>query len=190
LAVPLNPLREPFFEVDVLGISGRSLLAVSMVQEMGGPRTLRVAWTDTGVILAQVTSNLEIFDSENARFGALREEQVQLPLDGLCRYQLSDRVGRPIMHFTAHRAGAKWTVNSTSGVERARVTREPPGNMPAEHYDLCTNPNVDTVLVLSCFLALVIFELPNLTSATPSALPSAGFIPSERPSTAAWKPPS
>lgn len=182
LAVPLNPLREALFEVDILGISGKSLLTAAVVQDMGGPKRLKVSFTD-GALLAQVSSNLELFDAAGDFFGTLREEQASLPHDVLCRYQLSDRVGRPIMTFIVHRGGMKWTVNSTSGVERARVERKPPEKMPAEHYDVVTNPNVDAVLVMSCFLSLVIFELPHLTSTVPSALPSGGLSPERRLST-------
>jgi hypothetical protein len=180
LAVPLVPLREPVFEVDVLGTSGKGLLAAALVQDMSGEKSLRISYCD-GDLLAQVNSSLEVFGAESTLFGTLREVQAILPPDGLCRYELADRVGRPIMIFSVLRGGMKWTVNSTSGVERARIMRQPAGMLPAEHYELFTNPNVDAVLVLSCFLALVIFELPQLTSAVQSSLPSG--LPSGRPST-------
>jgi len=68
------------------------------------------------------------------------------------------------------------------GNEQASVSRRPAGHLPAEHYEVVVSPNADAVLMLACFLALVVFELPP-----PSTAPVAeyGYTSQELPIPAA-----
>lgn len=183
LAVPLRPLREPSFAVDVVEIYPLNrLLGVELVEQHGA-RSIHINTipkedlptlyrSDAGVTIAIVTTTLEIFEANGSHFGTLVSEQGEGSTGAVPhpwvphQYQLRDNMGRLLLRFAGRRDGGKWTINSPSGAEHATVVRQPAGasGLPAEHYEVVANPNVDAVLILSGFLALQVFEMPRLIS--------------------------
>merc|ERR1719188_1537756 len=178
LAVPLEPLSAPTFEVDVLGLSGVPLLTVALVEE-AGDRRLKISLHSVGSLLATVSSALEIFGDGSAHFGRLvREERPgafgSAAIDGV-HYALRDgRGGEPVLTLSgtrrAHSGFLRISSPSSDGrpMERATAVRRPAGRLPAEHYEVVANPNVDAVLVLACFLAVIVFESSPNSSGRPS----------------------
>jgi len=182
LAVPSAPLGYPQFEVDVLGLSGVPLLSAALVANNSGARSVQISLHSVTTLLAVVTPRLEIFGADGTNFGKIvKEDKLG---DGL-QYVLQDRLGLPILTLTsARRDGRDFRMTSVYGgrvVERATVARRPQGKLPAEHYEIVANPNVDAVLVLACFLAVVVFD-PVIDMPT-SAMVLPSLPPSGRPST-------
>lgn len=176
LAVPLSPLSASLFEVDVLGLSGVPLLSAALVDNSGA-RSIQISLHSVSTLLAVVSSAKELFGADGTHFGTMvKEERVnESP-----QFALRDRAGRPILAVSStRRDGRDFKMTSISNgrvVERATAVRRPPGKLPAEHYEVVANPNVDAVLVLACFLAVVVFEpttsLAGRASVEHSAAPS------------------
>lgn len=156
LAVPFMPLSLPEFQLDVLGCTGTPLLTMSLVNEHGN-RTLHIALHDNSP-LARVNSAKEVFSAEGDAIGRLVQEDAS----ETAQHILRDKVGRPMLAITASgpdRGDLKMTSMIAGRVqERATMTRQPAtSGLPAEHYLVFAHPNVDAVLALACFLAVVVF---------------------------------
>jgi len=175
LAVPLAMLSQPTFEVDVLGLSGVPLLSAAL-QQKSGARSIEISLNGVR-LLAVVTSDLEILGADGLFYGVMKKDGAP-PQHGVAdgpQLVLRDREGRPILLLVATRkdsCGCDFKLSSvTAGriVERATMVRRPSGRLPAEHYEVVANPNVDAVLVLAVLLAAVVFETPTPTLAAPSS---------------------
>jgi len=183
LAVPLATLSQSEFEVDVLGLSGVPLLSAALV-ERNGASVIEIVFQGVR-LLAVVTAELEILGADGTFLGVLKRDGAmpQLGVADGPQLVLRDREGRPILLCVATRKdawGCDFKISSVSAgriVERATAVRQPAVRLPAEHYEVVANPNVDAVLVLAVLLAAVCFETkyPNL------AVPASA---SGRPSTA------
>eukprot|EP00930_Biecheleria_cincta_P032759 TRINITY_DN22715_c0_g1_i1.p1 TRINITY_DN22715_c0_g1~~TRINITY_DN22715_c0_g1_i1.p1 ORF type:complete len:459 (+),score=83.34 TRINITY_DN22715_c0_g1_i1:108-1484(+) len=165
LAVPLMPLSLPEFALDVLGWSGKPLLMMSLVKEHG-TRNMYIA-LDSNAPLARVSSAKEVFSAQGVSIGKL----VQDDIGETAQHILRDNVGRPMLAITSSgrdRGDLKMTSMIGGRVkERATMARQPPtSELPAEHYLVVANPNVDAVLALACFLAVVVFRQDSARSMT------------------------
>ncbi|CAE7444195.1 unnamed protein product [Symbiodinium necroappetens] len=157
LAVPVSPLFHDRFEVDVLGLSGVPLLTAALTQE-NGLRKVQISLHSAGTLLAIVTSAKEVFGSDGTHFGTLVQEGDR---PECLQHTLRDRAGRPLLAVSTRQDRRDYKMTSISGgrvLERATAVRRPAGKLPAEHYEVVANPNVDAVLVLACFLAVVVFK--------------------------------
>lgn len=171
LAVPVEPLVEPTFEIDILGASGMPLLCATLgygVPGMG--KTIQISLHSVSTLLAVVTERMQLYTADRNLFGALARGDGE-------HYALHDAAGRQLLALVpGGEPGEVKMVSQPGGygqsvVERASVVRRAPGRLPREHYDIIVGPNVDAVLVLACLLALVVFALPP---ATPRAAASPG----------------
>jgi len=157
LAVPLTPLSlQEFPWLDVLGWSGNPLLMMALVNEHG-TRNIHIA-LDSNSPLARVSSAKEVFSAEGVAIGKLVQDDVS----ETAQHILRDKAGRPMLAITASgqdRGDLKMTSMIAGRVqERATMARQPPtSGLPAEHYLVVAHPNVDAVLALACFLAVVVF---------------------------------
>ncbi|CAE8708552.1 unnamed protein product, partial [Polarella glacialis] len=140
---------------------------------------VQISLHSVSTLLAVVSSAKELFGADGTHFGTLVKEDrgSESP-----QWALRDRSGRPILAVSSNRRdGRDFKMTSISNgrvVERATAVRRPAGKLPAEHYEVVANPNVDAVLVLACFLAVLVFEVaPQAPSGRPSVVP-----PSEAPS--------
>jgi hypothetical protein len=157
LAVPAGPLANQEFNVDILGVSGKILVTASLVNQ-GGARRIEIMLHPVGTLLARITSRLELYGGSGDFFGMLLPEGD--------RYVLRDGGGvEKLTVVGSHRDGAELVVLSADPsdgrtmVERGSAARRPARHhLPAEHYEVVANPNVDAVLVLACFLAVTVFE--------------------------------
>lgn len=178
LAVPVEPLGQPFFEVDVLGLSGVPLLSAAAL-ERDGSRDVQISLHSISTPIAVVTQGMEIFASDSTHVGRLVRESSQ---PASLKYALRDRVGRTILSLSSMGGNLQdFRMTSMSGgrvVERATAVRRPRGKLPAEHYEIVANPNVDGVLALACFLAIVCFDQQTAVAGSFFRLPDPG-----RPST-------
>jgi len=184
LAVPVEPLLDPHFEFDVLGLSGVPLLSAAAVTQEGR-RAIEISLHSVGTLLAVVTPSLQLIAADGSLIGSLLRQAAA----GVSMYPpvadtrtdttyhvLRNSVGRNVLALVPGRSPQEMkmipVVDDSPqwvGNDQATVTRRPPaGNLPAEHYEVVVGPNVDAVLVLSCFLALVVFALPP-PSTTPMA---------------------
>lgn len=181
LAVPVEPLGQPNFEVDVLGLSGVPLLSAALV-EGAGTRDVQISLHSVSTLIAVITSGLDIMGADGVHIGKIVKESR--PMESL-KYVLQDRAGRAILTLISMNTDSRdFKMTSISGgriVERATAVRRPKGKLPAEHYEIVANPNVDAVLVLGCFLAVVVFDPVVAVTGSMFRLPDA---PSGRPSTA------
>jgi len=161
LAVPIEPLSEPDFVIDVLGLSGVALLSASLMSR-GGRRTIQVALHSLNQLQAEVTSGLEVLGADGTIFGKLTQEYKSR------QYVFCDPRGHAIMAIIprahppapgVHQSPYMQMVSQRDGqtIERATVTRCPAGRLPAPNYELIVKPQVDAVLVLVCFLGLEVF---------------------------------
>jgi len=180
LAVPVEPLGRPQFEVDVLGLSGVPLLSAALV-EGSGARDVQISLHSVSTLIAVVTSAMEILGADGTHFGRLVKESGpgESP-----KYVLQDRAARQTLILTSQQPGSHdFKLTSVSGgraVERATTVRRPKGKLPAEHYEIVANPNVDAVLVLGCFLAVVVFDPVSSLTGSMFRLPD---VQAGRPST-------
>ncbi|CAE7520878.1 unnamed protein product [Symbiodinium pilosum] len=171
LAVPVSPLFHDQFEVDVLGLSGVPLLTAALVLE-NGLRKVQISLHSAGTLLAIVTSAKEVFGSDGTHFGMLVQEGDR---PECLQHTLRDRAGRPLLAVSTRQDRRDYKMTSISGgrvIERATAVRRPAGKLPAEHYEVVANPNVDAVLVLACFLAVVVFRSSQSSPVARSGRPS------------------
>ncbi|CAJ1331951.1 unnamed protein product [Effrenium voratum] len=169
LAVPVAPLVHDQFEVDVLGLSGVPLLTAALVQE-NGLRKVQISLHSAGTLLAIVTNAKEVYGSDGTHFGTLVKDEPNS-----LQQTLRDRAGRPLLAVSTRQDHRDYKMTSISGgrvVERATAVWRPKGKLPADHYEVVANPNVDAVLVLACFLAAIVFK-PSPQSPAGSAGPAA-----------------
>mmetsp|Transcript_59391 Transcript_59391/g.173751 ORF Transcript_59391/g.173751 Transcript_59391/m.173751 type:complete len:473 (-) Transcript_59391:81-1499(-) len=194
LAVPVEPLGQPQFEVDVLGLSGVPLLSAALVEGLGS-RDVQISLHSVSTLVAVVTSGMDILGADNTHFGTIVKESR--PMERL-KYVLQDKQGRPLLTLTCMHADSRdFKMTSVAGgrvVERATAVRRPRGKLPAEHYEIVANPNVDAVLVLGCFLAVVVFDPVSAVTGSAfrlpevfvSGRPSSGPRPESYPSTSPY----
>eukprot|EP00441_Pelagodinium_beii_P043380 CAMPEP_0197652494 /NCGR_PEP_ID=MMETSP1338-20131121/34483_1 /TAXON_ID=43686 ORGANISM="Pelagodinium beii, Strain RCC1491" /NCGR_SAMPLE_ID=MMETSP1338 /ASSEMBLY_ACC=CAM_ASM_000754 /LENGTH=458 /DNA_ID=CAMNT_0043227381 /DNA_START=77 /DNA_END=1453 /DNA_ORIENTATION=+ len=182
LAVPVEPLLDPHFEFDVLGLSGVPLLSAAAIAHEGR-RAIEISLHSVGTLLAVVTPNLQLTDADGSLIGSLQRQtatgaSMYPPVAEEVHHVLRNRAGSSVLALTPGRTPQEMKMipivgNSiqSAGNDQASVTRRPPSqSLPAEHYEVVVGPNVDAVLVLSCFLALVVFALPP-PSTTPMEPP-------------------
>lgn len=197
LAVPLDPLLDPYFEFDILGLSGMPLLSAAAVSR-GGRRAIEISLHTVNTLLAVVTPQLQLTRADGSLIGSLARNTAgpspyyQAPQDGSHHFVLRNGSGRTVLLISPGRAPQEMnmlaapesTAVNMSGVvlEAAAITRQPAGQLPAEHYEVVVSPNVDAVLVLACFLGLVAFALspPSTTRvAVARGLQSSYSIPAQ-----------
>mmetsp|Transcript_59099 Transcript_59099/g.183490 ORF Transcript_59099/g.183490 Transcript_59099/m.183490 type:complete len:430 (-) Transcript_59099:205-1494(-) len=166
LAVPVEPLMEPEFEIDVLGVSGVPLLTATL-NSRGGRRVVQLALHSVGTLLARVTSEMQLLRADGAHFGTLTKDDVKQ------QYILREPGGRVILNITPGGNSHEVQMVSTHAgktIDRATVVRRPAGRLPAEHYEVSVGPQVDAVLVLACFLGLEAFAVPQTPEATKTGM--------------------
>jgi len=185
LAVPLDPLLDPHFELDVLSTNGVRMLSASTMSR-NRRRSIEIS-LHAGTLLAVVTPNLQITRADGSLVGSLARSAS----DGH-RHVLRNSGGRTVLVISSGKTPQEVKMVSPPspnggssqglGNEQASVSRRPAGHLPAEHYEVVVSPNADAVLMLACFLALVVFELPP-----PSTAPVAeyGYTSQELPIPAA-----
>jgi len=170
LAVPVGPLTgHEQFEVDVLGLSGVPLLTASLVQENGLSK-VQITLHSAGTLLAIVTDAKEVYGSDGTHFGTLVKDDPNS-----LQQTLRDRAGRPLLAVSTRQDRRDYKMTSISGgrvIERATAVWRPKGKLLADHYEVVANPNVDAVLVLACFLAVVVFRTSTSSPAPSTAGPS------------------
>lgn len=155
LAIPAQPLFEPEFDIDVLGAgaSGLPLFNATLTAAPFGEQSIRIVSHSGGTRLIVITPALELIAGESTLFGTLRRgcwKRYELHDAGGIRLLTIVRVGRAgEFNMFAHVAGRT--------LECASVSRQPAGQLPKEHYEVVVSPNIDTLLALACFLALVVF---------------------------------
>jgi len=168
LAVPLAPLFAPQFEVDVLGLSGVPLLSAALLVE-NGARVIQICLHNSSNVLGVVTAAKEVLGADRISFGTLVKEDKG---GDELTHTLRDRSNRPILAVTSTRRDRRdfkmTSISNGRKIERATAVRRPAGKLPAEHYEVVANPNVDAVLVLACFLGVLVFEQTLPTSGRPS----------------------
>lgn len=199
LAVPLDPLLDPDFEFDILGLSGMPLLSAAAVSR-GGRRSIEISLHTVNTLLAVVTPQLQLTRADGSLIGSLARQTAApssyfpVPQDGSHHFVLRNGSGRNVLLISSGRtpqemhmlaAPESTAVNMSRIVlEAAAITRQPAGQLPAEHYEVVVSANVDAVLVLACFLGLVTFILPP-ASMTPVAvargLQSGYYLPAQVP---------
>jgi len=158
LAIPIEPIEEPEFDVDILGIYGMPLLCATLSNRLSVDSNIRIASHGMDSPLAAVTPRLEVMDSESKLF-------AKLVRSGNDQFVLQDPEGRAMMvALLGAQVGEVTMVSSAVGqtVEHATVFRRPAGHLPKEHYEVIVSPNVDAVLILAVYLAIVVFALPPL----------------------------
>ncbi|CAE8614065.1 unnamed protein product [Polarella glacialis] len=172
LAVPVDPLLDPHFELDVLGLSSGSPLLSAAAVSRNGRRSIEISLHSAGTLLAVVTPNLQLTRADGSLIGSLARPASHHPASHVLR----NAGGRTVMLISSGRSTQemKFVTPMDSGTsqgfgnDQASVSRRPAGHLPAEHYEVVVCPNVDAVLILACFLALVVFAPPS-PSATPVA---------------------
>lgn len=170
LAVPVVPLhlQDSDFLFDVLGLSGTPLLTAAASITNGGKRCIEIRLHDVGTRLAVVTQDLRILTGDDVLVGSLLATPAGTYPPGAedrVQYVLRDTSGHKVLSIHQGRSLREMEMTAlfpdgTQDRELAHVTRRPPGNLPAEHYELVANPNTDAVLLLSCFLAISLFAMP------------------------------
>mmetsp|Transcript_16286 Transcript_16286/g.42095 ORF Transcript_16286/g.42095 Transcript_16286/m.42095 type:complete len:479 (-) Transcript_16286:178-1614(-) len=181
LAVPLEALAFPSFEIDVLGMSGVPLLCATLQDGGVGSRSIEISLHSVGKLLAIVNEpGLEIHSADGALVGQLVRDE-HLRAEGP-QYTLRDAEGRPYLTINSSNPqdNRDFKVSSMVNgkiVERATAIRRAPGKLPAEHYEVDAHKNVDAVLILACLLAAVVFGSPQSHPAGSSMQ-----VPSGRPS--------
>ncbi|CAJ1400922.1 unnamed protein product [Effrenium voratum] len=151
LNVPVKPLQEKTFSMEICGMAGVPLLKVDLREER-----LEISLHSVGTLLAIVTSAKQVM-------GLLEEEPWVLgtlvkEADGE-RHALRDESGRMLLEITSQEGEHKMTCDSEGEtLERGTaVWRAPTDRVPLEHFEVTAQPNVDGVLLVACFLAVTIF---------------------------------
>jgi len=156
LAIPVEPLRLPQFEVDVLGLSGVPLLSASLTRK-DGELIIQISLHSVGTLLATITQKLEMYDSSSRHFGTMTKEAgnhyILRGLQGQTMLNILDQNG----DLSSFKMSAVYEGRPT---DLATCSRRPAlqGRLPAEHFEVVANPNVDAVLALVCFLAVIVFQ--------------------------------
>lgn len=155
LAIPVQPLAQQEFELDVLGRDQTHLLTASLGAARGGARSVEIALHSVDKIVAIVTSELQILDGEGTIFGTISRD------GGTMNHVLKDSSGTPCLVLSPRSEGGGMQMFSPPAkgeAERASVARRPASQrLPAEHYELVVSPGVDAVVPLACFLAMAVF---------------------------------
>lgn len=160
LAVPIEPLSDPQFDIDVLGLSGAPLLCASLTPS----NAISISLHNVNTLLATVSAiqgAIEIRGSGDVLFGTLFTDKLQ--------HVLKDASGRPVMairDISSDQSDLQFTTLNTGTPEVFAVCKRCPAEdkLPAEHYSLAAKPGVDCVLVLACMLGAVVFELSRYRS--------------------------
>lgn len=155
LAVPVEPLAEHQWDIDVLGLSGVPLLCASLAHS----NMVSISLHNVNTLLATVSaadSSVELRGSGGTPFGTLFKEQK--------RHVLKDVLGRPILALSDASqdfSDLQLTAPNPENPEVFAVCKKRPAehnNLPAEHYELVAKPGVDSVLVLACMLGALVFQ--------------------------------
>lgn len=155
LAIPIDPLMDPEFELDVLGLSGVPLLSASLMSA-SGRRNLRIMLHNSAAPLASVTPNLKVLSADGSTIGTLSKNADE-------EFELRDKDGQRVLFLAMASPDEVKMVTLSGGrrVDRAQVTRRSAGRLPADHYEVVVSPGVDSVLVVACFLGVAVFALPS-----------------------------
>eukprot|EP00931_Biecheleriopsis_adriatica_P112886 TRINITY_DN8771_c0_g1_i1.p1 TRINITY_DN8771_c0_g1~~TRINITY_DN8771_c0_g1_i1.p1 ORF type:complete len:472 (+),score=62.28 TRINITY_DN8771_c0_g1_i1:216-1631(+) len=205
LAVPVLPLLDGldvnFDNFDVLSILGEPLLCAASLE-----RFISISSYHGKTQLATVTpgrKGLEIHKANGALIGSLSKQSPGRSMNQLStsseQYILRNSADQIVLVIllgqkTPHEL--KMLVMQDDGTQpfvnqKAVVTRKEAGmHLPAEHFEINVDPNIDAVLVLSIFLGMVFFALPPVphdvqlqkSSATlPAGSSPLSFAPTPRP---------
>lgn len=152
LAIPLGPLSQSTFNVDVLSLTGMPVLAVTLNHRES--TSIRVTLHTIGTLIAVVTPGHQILAADGTHIGLLAR-------NGTEQYTLYDKPGRIIMKVVPSEDGTETCMFTECGgrtTECATLHRRSAehGRLPHEHYELVVNPGIDSVLVLAVFLAMTV----------------------------------
>lgn len=155
LALPLEPLMDTHWDVDVLGLSGVPLLCASMEDE----RIITISLHNMHTVLATMVPNggdaVELRGSTGQLVGTISK------MDG--RYYLKDGMDRPVLAITDSSSDLSdlqmTSVNFKNPEVYATVKKRPVdyNNLPAEHYEVVAKPGVDSILAIAITLCVVVF---------------------------------
>lgn len=156
LAIPLEPMLALNFDFDILGCSGMPLLSASMVTS-DGRQSIGISLHGASELLVVVTPSMQIMTPEGSSSGTIHRAGTG--------HALCDAAGRKVAEFMPGPTPYEVSMVKPPGlhdpeVELATTCRRGAGKLPAEHFEVVVGPNVDPVLVVACFLALVVFGLP------------------------------
>mmetsp|Transcript_70934 Transcript_70934/g.154111 ORF Transcript_70934/g.154111 Transcript_70934/m.154111 type:complete len:415 (-) Transcript_70934:105-1349(-) len=169
LAIPIEPLAEREWEVDVLGLSGVPLLSVVCEQRAADSLfQISISLHSVDDVLVRIDQHMRMFGADNGSIGRLEPQDPTKDV-------LKDMNERPalLMQTSEPRfpdgPGKVFpddiqlislvpTGAGPQGQVLATVKRRPAGSLPAEHYEVVAKPGVDSVLVLACVFARLVFS--------------------------------
>mmetsp|Transcript_90583 Transcript_90583/g.236097 ORF Transcript_90583/g.236097 Transcript_90583/m.236097 type:complete len:415 (-) Transcript_90583:94-1338(-) len=157
LAIPSKNIRASEFELDVLGVSGVPLLGATLALRADGQRKVEISFNRDNLLLAVVGADLRICDAQGALVGSLSKVEED-------RYGLYDGKGRLLMMLLPQGDAGDVRMIAQGGSshkEKAHVFHRQAGRLPDDHFEVVVRPGVDAVLVLACFFALIVFNLPR-----------------------------
>lgn len=178
LALPVADLEDPFFEFDVLTAGGQPgvqvLTARAVSCAFDGRRQIELRLHDADKPLAVITPDLQILKASGELVGRLSKSSsavMSSQIGGQEQHVLLNAVDKKVMAISSGPrlmettmvgqppdTDSKGAVNKEQQQQQlAMVIRKPAGELPAEHYEATIFQNIDSVLVLSCFLALAVF---------------------------------
>lgn len=178
LALPVADLQDPFFEFDVLTAGAQPgvqvLTARAVSSAFDGRRQIELRLHRADKLLSVITPDLQILKAGGEVVGRLSKSSsapMSSHIGGQQEHVLLNAVDEKVMAISSGPGLLETTMvgqppdsESQGGVSKeqqqqqlAMVTRKPAGELPAEHYEATICQNIDSVLVLSCFLALAVF---------------------------------
>lgn len=181
LALPAADLEDPFFEFDVLTAEPGQPAATQMLTArvvsipFDGRRQIELRLHKVDKLLSVITPDLQIMKASGEFVGRLSkqtsaaamlssqrggQQQQHVLLNAAEKKVMAISSGPNLLDTTM--VGQPAEKESQRSIVRqlqqlAIVARKPAGELPAEHYEATISQNVDSVLVLSCFLALAVF---------------------------------
>uniref|UniRef100_A0A7S4W811 Uncharacterized protein n=1 Tax=Alexandrium monilatum TaxID=311494 RepID=A0A7S4W811_9DINO len=159
LAIPVAPLEQPRFRLDV-HCAGRPTF--SALRRKDGDVLISLHRTGgSGMPLVTVTAQCELQSEDGDMVGTIADY-----VDG--SYVLQ-RGGHQMLLLAPDSEARQMSMLSMSegrAVEHAVVSHRLKGQLPVEHYQVVVEPSVDSVLVLACFLGLVVCRLAKKPGGT------------------------
>eukprot|EP00930_Biecheleria_cincta_P093338 TRINITY_DN8361_c0_g1_i1.p1 TRINITY_DN8361_c0_g1~~TRINITY_DN8361_c0_g1_i1.p1 ORF type:complete len:497 (+),score=116.74 TRINITY_DN8361_c0_g1_i1:180-1670(+) len=182
LALPVADLEDPCFEFDVLTAepgqpaAAQVLTARAVSNSFDGRRHIELRLHESDKLLAVITPDLQIMKASGEFVGRLSKQTsaamvfLQSGGGGQQQHVLLNAFDKKVMAITsghnllettmvgqAPASESHVSIGRQQQKQLAIVARKPAGELPAEHFEATISQNVDSVLVLSCFLALAAF---------------------------------
>lgn len=166
LALPIQPLLQSEYVVDVLGPSGKPVLeatgqphtagALNGAAGRGRCSSVRVVLRGAGSVLVEVSQDLKFTSGTGVLLGSLEPSSTARATtfrtstgDTPFMVTGSSSFNPELQDYRIH------SVEGRPDIEFARVTARPSGKLPVSHYEVTTRAGVDGVMVVACLLAMV-----------------------------------